>query len=383
MKSAYFNHNLIAAALIGLAAAGMASCSETDAPEAPAAPGKTYPMEWTGGIGEWNDDKNSRAGAAWTWQDGNTVILFESDQTTVLGRAIYSSATSSWTFEPSKSGVTSGACVGVFSPIDNEPATQILVTNTAPIFKGSGEYSIVEGLFRVSMVLNPACARMRFKSDSPVAFYANYANGTDRMNTNDFFTPATANNEFSSSQWTHGNDGLWYSPYVYIMDNIVPRIKIGQTVYRYKADAREPEAGMSILLTLPGTPGSEESWMSAPYVNYTTSMSRKNIFGTVTHTLMSQTLESAIGFHLFTELLWTPYSGTLTQTESNPYPFVLSMTLGGEQTTHPLCEIDGMSGTNWHITSLFNQTSIGNIKVISSGGNDVYVTLTDFTISNF
>ena len=25
----------------------------------------------------------------------------------------------------------------------------------------------------------------------------------------------------------------------------------------------------------------------------------------------------------------------------------------------------------------------GNIKVISSGGNDVYVTLTDFTISNF
>ena len=88
MKSAYFNHNLIAAALIGLAAAGMASCSETDAPEAPAAPGKTYPMEWTGGIGEWNDDKNSRAGAAWTWQDGNTVILFESDQTTVLGRAI-------------------------------------------------------------------------------------------------------------------------------------------------------------------------------------------------------------------------------------------------------------------------------------------------------
>jgi len=393
MKAKYIRHSLTAA-LIGLVAAGMAtSCSETiDAPEKPVGSGvTTMSMDWNGAMTDFtgSDVDGSRAEAAWTWMNGNTVLIYDNDQShTPIGRAVYDTNTGAWTFEARKTGLTEGTCVAYFTPnvIDFNTSTgYIAVDNRSPIFRGEGQYKVTDdGIFRMSCVLNPACARIHYTSDTASDFEINYASGVYRLEIGDFFTDPTSSASISASEWTRNTAGNGYtSPYIYVISELVPRVKIGDTVYRYRADGRDPEAGKSIRMALGGTFGSDNTWESAPYVHHSSSMSRKNIYGSTTHTLMSQTLESAIGFYMTVDYSWTPYSGSLTQTESNPYPFVLTMNINDESTQEALCEITGTDGIEWSYILRFNQTKVGNVKVAPSGGNDVYVTITSFKISNF
>lgn len=391
MNTKYFRHGL-AAALAGLLAAGMASsCSEsTDSPVLPEATA-SIPMSWDGAMADFapaagsdNESRSINQDGSWTWETGNKVLIYDNDQSaTPLGIATYSGS-NKWTFTPQGTMPAEGNCVAYFT-LDaqtfNEYHGRISVSSSNPLYRGEGVFKMIDGELRLSCMLSPACARLCFigNGSSTSAFATDYASGNYRLATHDFFTEPASVHEFSALDWISNGR----SHYIYIIDDLIPRVKVGNTVYRYRADARTPEAGQTILLSFPGTPGSENTWMSAPYVKKTASLSRTNIYGSVTRNLINEMLESEIGFLFYVDFEWTPYSGSLTQTTSNMYPFFVNMTIGDETEDYYLCEIDGTSGVRMQVQGLYNDTRFGNIIVKPANSNDVYVTIHSLSLSNF
>lgn len=165
-------------------------------------------------------------------------------------------------------------------------------------------------------------------------------------------------------------------------NNVIPRVKIGSTVYRYTGPEASAQLYGGQTVNLPFPTENPSLWESAEYVSTQSSLAQFNIYpSSSTKTILSGNLQSPIGFLVYLNYEWHPYSDISTNPDHN-YPFVCRLYDGNNSYNDIILTELGTGNLEWTQSFSWSETSFSRMDFVADD-YDVYVTVPKAIIANF
>ena len=172
------------------------------------------------------------------WDDGDCIFIFDRhNPDDCLGFACHISDSEGWIFNRNSYSGSESRQVRIFHSRTYDSSsnvyggyTKLAISSSDPAYIGEGNLSVRNGHFNLSGGLRPVTARINFSgaADEYMLDYGIYSLSIE------------SGESMSTLYWPNP---LQYSGQRSFYNNVIPRVKIGSTVYRYTG----PEASAQLL----------------------------------------------------------------------------------------------------------------------------------------
>ena len=311
------------------------------------------------------------------WDDGDCIFIFDRrNPDDCLGFACHISDSEGWIFNRNSYSGSESRQVRIFHSRTYDSSSNVYggytkpaVTSSDPAYIGEGNLSVRNGHFNLSGGLRPTTARINFSgaADEYMLDYGIYSLSIE------------SGESMSTLYWPNP---LQYSGERSFYNNVIPRVKIGSTVYRYTGPEASAQLYGGQTVNLPFPTENPSLWESAEYVSTQSSLAQFNIYpSSSTKTILSGNLQSPIGFLVYLNYEWHPYSDISTNPDHN-YPFVCRLYDGNNSYNDIILTELGTGNLEWTQSFSWSETSFSRMDFVADD-YDVYVTVPKAIIANF
>ena len=338
----------------------------------------TIPVNFNVGLNDFGSSRSSFD----EWPDGATVMMYDATTSSVYGFISYSASSNQWTatFTTAPASGENQPCRLYYVPghLSNDygPFYELVSTlPTVPNYAGTGNYDFDGEELSLFGVVRPITGRLRLRSDAQGSWI--WCRGIQDFDIATQKVESWQNTDSELTAMEQAEDGLWYTPYLYVES--IPSFRYGNYIYTYTAEAsKRLQPGQSVVIDAPAIEENTPTWNCRP-MNITGSLSQVNVYNNNPKTVLTGDYENSAGFRFYGSFTWRPYSSSsLSYTSTYPYPFHFVVKDKYGYTTRYNVSSRISSGT---YTFDFNISSFSISEIyLEETHFDVYVTINSYTL---